>query len=166
MQTAGKIAIAASTIIFCSLLIFQLAPTDSSNAVYDKGIGHFKHQRSIPERYCQGEKCWKELKNRDFPLCLINWQLVTNPDSSDKYVDKDIIGTIKNNSKEEFSEAKIEFTVYDEDGAQIAIVFSSVYNFKPGGIWKFEIPVTLDVEKAELKGLYLPAKEFKGLPKQ
>ena len=73
-------------------------------------------------------------------------------------MDKRIIGTVKNNSEKEFSEVKIEFTVYDEEGAQIAIVFSNVYDFKPGSIWKFEIPVTSDVGKAELKGLYVPSR--------
>ena len=72
---------------------------------------------------------------------------------------------MRNDLKTEFSEVKIEFTVYDEEGTQIAVVFSNVYDFKPGAIWKFEIPVTSDVEKAELKGLYVPEKELKKLLK-
>jgi C4-type Zn-finger protein len=92
-------------------------------------------------------------------LTLIDWQLITQPSSGDKYIDKHIVGTVKNDSEKEFSEVRIEFSVYDEQGAQIAIVFSNLYDFKPGGIWKFDIVVTDDVAKAVLKGLYVPSKE-------
>jgi hypothetical protein len=34
---------------------------------------------------------------------------------------------------------KVEFTVYDGEGNQIAIVFGNDYDFKPGSIWRFEI---------------------------
>ena len=112
---------------------------------------------------CQETERWEKLTNPNFPMTLIDWQLVINPGSSDKYMDKRIIGTVKNNSEKKFSEVKIEFTVYDEEGSQIAVVFSNVNHFKPGTIWKFEIPVTSDVGKAELKGLYAPAKEVREL---
>jgi hypothetical protein len=160
MEAVRKTAIAAFTIIFCSLLFFQLAPADSSKAVYEKRTVHFKQYERTLKRYCQDQKgkYWEKLKNQNSPLTLTDWRLVTNPSSSDKYVDKRIIGTVKNNSKEEFSEVKIEFTVYDENGAQVAIVFSNADNFKPGGIWKFEIPVTSDIGKAEFKGLYVPSR--------
>jgi hypothetical protein len=159
MRTEGKMVMVASTIIFGSLLLFQSASADFSKAVYGKGIAHFGQYEGTPERYSQSpeREYWEKLTNPNFPLTLTEWHLVTNPRSSDKYVDKRIMGTVKNNSKEEFSEVKIEFTVYDEDGAQIAIVFSNVYDFKPGDIWKFDIPVTSDVGKAEWKGLYIPA---------
>jgi hypothetical protein len=45
-------------------------------------------------------------------------------------------------------------------------VFSNFYNLKPRGIWKFEIPVTSDVGKAEVRGLYVPLKEIRGSEKQ
>ncbi len=88
---------------------------------------------------------------------LVGWQLVPNPHPNNKYMDKEITGTVKNNSPREFSEIKIEFVVYDREGDQIAIVSSKSYNLKPGSIWKFNIPVTEDVERAEFKGLYVPA---------
>ena len=109
---------------------------------------------------CQQTEHWEKLTNPNFPLTLLGWQLVINPGSSDKYMDKRIIGTIKNNSETQFSEVKVEFTVYDEKGAQIAIVSNNVYDFKPSGIWKVEIPVTSDVGKAEFNGLYVPLKEI------
>lgn len=163
-----KITTAVSTVIFGSLLIFQLALADLSNWKDEKGIVYFKRYEAIPEKYSQNleGEYWEELKNPNFPVTLIGWQLVTNPGSGDKYMDKRIIGKVKNACEKKFSEVKIEFTVYDEDGAQIAIVSSNLYDFKPGAIWKFEIPVTDDVEKAELKGLYIPAKELKKLEKQ
>jgi hypothetical protein len=144
-----------------SLQIFPLAPAESSRLEHSSGIFHFPPGEMVRKKYdlSQETERWEKLANPNFPLKLIDWQLVTNPGSSDKYMDKHIIGTVKNNSREEFSEVKIEFIVYDEEGAQIATVFSNLYNFKPGGIWKFEIPATSDVGKAELKGLYVALKE-------
>lgn len=163
MQAVKRIATGVSTVIFCSLLILQLASADFSNWKDEKGIVHFKQNKAIPQRYSQNleGEYWEELKNQNFPLALIDWQLITNPRSSDKYMDKRITGTVRNNSETEFSEVKVEFIVHDEEGGQIAIVSSNVYDFKPGGIWKFEISVTSDVGKAELKGLYVPSKEIK-----
>ena len=95
-----------------------------------------------------------------FSLAPINWKLTSIPRTKDKY-DKIIIGRVKNNSKGNLSEARIEFTVCDEKGAQIAIISQNTYNLKPGGIWSFEILVTHDVEKAKLRGIYVHAKELK-----
>jgi hypothetical protein len=99
----------------------------------------------------------------NFPLTLINWKLTSIQGIEDKY-DKNIIGKVKNNSKRNLSEVRIEFTVYDEREAKIAIVSQNTYDLKPGEIWNFEMLVTYDVEKAKLKELYcVPAKELKGL---
>jgi hypothetical protein len=164
MQAMRKIAAAVFTILFCSLPILGLADAKVLKGVDEKETIHFAEDyKPIPEKFSQNleGEYWEELIDQNFPLTLIDWRLVTNPGSSDKYMDKRIIGTVKNNSEKEFSEVKIEFTVYDEEGAQIAIVFGNFYNFKRGAIWKFEIPVTSDVGKAELKGLYVPKKELK-----
>jgi hypothetical protein len=144
------------------LQIFQLAHAGGFPSAGSNGIVHFLPDEKIVEKYdlCQETEPGEKLTNPNFPLKLINWQLVINPGSGDKYVDKRIIGTVKNQSEKEFSEVKIEFTVYDEEGEQIAIVSSDLYNFKPNGIWKFEIPVTSDVAKAEFDGLYVPSKEL------
>jgi len=99
----------------------------------------------------------------NFPLTLVNWELISMPGTGGKY-NKKIIGKVKNNSKGNLSEVRIEFTVYNNDDAQIAIVSQNTYNLKSGGIWKFEMPVTHDVGKARLKGLYcIPARELKSL---
>jgi hypothetical protein len=99
----------------------------------------------------------------NFPLTLIDWKLTSIPRTKDKY-DKQIIAKVKNNCKRNLSEVRIEFTLYDEKEAQIAIVSQNTYDLKPGEIWNFEMLVTYDVEKAKLKGLYcVPAKELKGL---
>jgi hypothetical protein len=163
MQTVKRMAAGVPTVIFCSLLILQLASADFSKGKHEKGIVHFKQNKAIPQKYSQNleGEYWEELKNRNFPLTLTDWQLVTNPATSDKYMDKRIIGTVKNNFEKKFSEVKIEFTIYDEDGRQIGIVSSNTYDFNPGGIWKFEIPVTSDVGKGEFDGLYVPMKELK-----
>jgi hypothetical protein len=153
-----------SVVTFLLIQIFPVAygvgfRLEDSNGMVLSSLDH----QWIRGKYdlCQETEHWKKLTNPNFPLRLIDWQLVINPGSSDKYIDKHMIGTVKNNSKEEYSEVKIEFTVYDEEGGQIAIVASNVYDFKPGGIWKFEIPVTSDVGKAEFNGLYVPLKALK-----
>ena len=89
----------------------------------------------------------------NFPLTLIDWELTSIQGTEDKY-DKILIGKVKNNSKGNLSEVRIEFTVYDEKGTQIAIISQNTSNLKPGGIWNFALLVTHDVVKAKLKGLY------------
>ncbi len=99
----------------------------------------------------------------NFPLTLIDWELTSIQGTEDKY-DKKLIGKVKNNSKGNLSEVRIEFTVYDEKEVQIAIISQNTYDLKPGGIWNFALLVTHDVGKARLKGLYcVPARELKGL---
>jgi len=99
----------------------------------------------------------------NFPLTLANWELTSIQGTEDKY-DKKLIGKVKNNSKGNLSEVRIEFTVYDEKEAQIAIISQNTYDLKPGGIWNFALLVPHDVGKARLKGLYcVPAKELKGV---
>jgi hypothetical protein len=163
MHTIWKIAVAVCTITFCSLLFFQLAIADFSTWVDDKGLTHFKPYGDRPEKCSQNPETedWEKLTGTNSPLSLIDWRLLVNPRSSDQYMDKRIIGTVKNNSKKGFSEVKIEFTVFDEEGNQIGIVFGNFYDLKPGGIWKFDIPVTSDVGKAKLKGLYVHLQERK-----
>ena len=168
MQATRKIALAVCTIAFCSLSIFQLAFADLPGKVEDKRLIHFKSNEVRPKKFCQNPETedWEKLTSTNSPLSLVDWRLVVNPRSSDQYMDKRIVGSVKNNSEKKFSEVKIEFTVFDEEGSQIGIVFSSYYDLKPGRIWKFEVPVTSDVGKAELKGLYVPRKELGEIKKE
>ncbi len=139
------------------LFISRTASANLSEVPDRQMIFYYPDGRLLPESYRQNsERRYSENpKTANSPLTLTDWQLVTNPRSIDKSMNKHVVGTVKNNSQKEFSEIKIEFTVYDEDGNQIAIVSSNQYDFRPGGIWIFEIPVTEDVKKAEFKGLYV-----------
>jgi hypothetical protein len=143
-----------------------MAFSEIYKGVGEKGIIYSveDHKTSF-EKYSQNPEIeyWKLLTNPDFPLILIDWQLIPIPESKDEYVDKQIIGKVKNNSKGNLSEIKIEFTVYNEKGTEIAIVSQKTYDLKLGGIWKFKILVTRDVKKAKLRGLYVPAKRLKSL---
>ena len=56
----------------------------------------------------------------NFPLTLIDWELTSIQGTEDKY-DKKLIGKVKNNSKGNLSEVRIEFTVYDEKEVQIEV---------------------------------------------
>jgi hypothetical protein len=164
MQTEEKLLLLLLIATFCSVQILQLAHAEGFQREDAVGIVQFASEHEmIRKKYdlCQEAERWEKLTNPILPLRLIDWQLFINPGSSDKYMDKRIIGTVKNNSEKRFSEVKVEFTVYDEEGGQIAIVSNNVYDLKPGGIWKFEISVTSDVGKAEFNGLYVPLKEIK-----
>jgi hypothetical protein len=163
MQSVRKISLAVLTMVSIPFVFFESALADFPRTMDGKEITHLEHPQSTPQKYSQNPEgeSWEQLTGKSLQSLLIDWQLITNPESIDKYMDKRIIGTVKNNSEREFPELKIEFTVYDREGAQIAIVFSDFANLKPGGIWEFEIPVTSDVGKAELKGLYIPSRELK-----
>lgn len=164
MQQEGIILLLLSIVTFFSLPICLLA--------YGAGF-RLEDTRStvvlapahelIKGKYdlCQETERWKKLTDPNFPLKVVDWQIAINPGSSDRYMDKHIIGSVKNESERGFSEVKIEYTVFDEEGNQIGIVFSNFYELKPRGIWKFEIPVTSDVGKAELNGLYIRLQEYK-----
>jgi hypothetical protein len=134
--------------------------------VSEKGIIYFtEDHKTSPEKYSENpeKEYWKLLTNPNFPLALIDWKLTSIQGTEDKY-DKKLIGKVKNNSKGNLCEVRIEFTVYNDKGAQIAIVSQNSYDLKPGGIWNFALLVTHDVGKARLKGLYcVPAKELKGV---
>jgi hypothetical protein len=168
MRGVKQIAMATVTVIFPLLLISHTVFANFYGRTNDEDIFHYPCGRLILEKHSQNpeREYWENLKGTNFPLTVMDWQLVSKPGSRDKYMNKRVVGTVKNNSKKEFSEVKIEFTVYDGEGNQIAIVFSNGYDFKPGRSWRFEIPVTEDVEKAELKGLYIPEKEFRELEKK
>jgi hypothetical protein len=161
MRAVEEIAMATVTVLLALLLISHTAFANFYVRTDNHEIFRYPCDRLILEEHSQNSagKYWENVKGSNFPLTLMDWKLASKPGSRDKYMNKRLVGTVKNNSKEEFSEVKVEFTVYDEEGAPIGTVFSNLYNFKPGDIWKFEIPATSDVGKAELKGLYVPLKE-------
>jgi hypothetical protein len=163
MQKENKRLLTLSIVTFFSLQIFQLAHAEGFRSTGSNGSLYFMPDEMIGVKYdlCQETEWWKKSTNPNFPLKLIDGQLIFNLSSRDKYMDKQIIGTAKNNSKNKFSEVKIEFIAYDEDGGQIGIVASHIYDFKSDGIWKFEIPVTSDVAKAKFNGFYVPLRELK-----
>jgi hypothetical protein len=115
VQAIGKIAAAVLPIIFFSFLILRLARADLFEWVNEKRIAPnaryeaTSNSENTDWRYLEGV----EIGN--LPL-IINWPPDTNSGSSDKYMDKQIVETSKNNWKKEFYEVKIEFTVYDEGG--------------------------------------------------
>ncbi len=143
-----------------------MAFTEIYKRVGEKGIIYFSRDRKTSFEECNQnpkKEYWQLLMDPNFPLTLIDWKLTSIQGIEDKY-DKNIIGKVKNNSKRNLSEVRIEFTVYDEREAKIAIVSQNTYDLKPGEIWNFALLVTYDVEKAKLKELYcVPAKELKGL---
>ncbi len=164
MKVLERIVVIVFTTLFWFVADFQIAPSEIYTGLDEKDTVHFTEDwKTVLEKYAQNpeREYWEELPDANFPLTLIDWQIITKPSSGEKYFNKHIIGTIKNNSKKEFSEVKVQFILYNEKGGQIAIVSKGHYKFKPGDVWKFDIPVTDDVEKAKLKGLYILTKELK-----
>jgi len=145
----------------------EMAFSEIYKRVGERGIIHFSQDRKTSfQEYGQSpeKEYWELLMDPYFPLILIDWKLLPIPGAKDKYIDKKIFGKVKNSSKRNLSEVRIEFNVYNEKGAPIAIVSQNTYDLKPGGIWNFALLVTHDVGKARLKGIYcVPAKELKGL---
>ena len=164
MKVLEKIVVIVLITLFWFAADFQIAPSEIYKVLDEKDTIHFTEDwKTVLEKYAQNpeREYWEELPDANFPLTLIDWQIITKPSSGEKYFNKHIIGTIKNNSKKEFSEVKVQSILYNEKGGQIAIVSKGHYKFKPGDVWKFDIPVTDDVEKAKLKGLYILTKELK-----
>ena len=151
------------SVVFCLILGFQITFAEIYGLVEQKeAILFAENYRTAFEEHSQNQTTeWQELKNPTFPLSLTNWELVTNPSASDKSMDKMIVGRVKNNSKREFPEVRIEFIIYDEEGHQIAIVRSSLHDFKGQETRALKIPVTHDVEKASFNGLYVRSTEVK-----
>lgn len=69
---------------------------------------------------------------------------------------KKIKGKVKNNSNKKYEAVKIEFSIYDSQGARIDSAVDYVRNFEPGEIWNFEALTLTDncfnYKLAELSG--------------
>ena len=62
------------------------------------------------------------------------------------------MGTVQNNSDKEFSWGKIEFNLYDSNGAQVGSALAVQSNLEAHGTWKFKAPVLeREAAKATLK---------------
>ncbi len=161
MRAVKQVATGVVKVIFFLFLTAHMAFGNSNGSADDQKAFLPPGRPLVVERHDQnsGEKYWEKLNGADVPFTLVNWQLVADPRTSDKYMNRRVVGVVKNNSRKEFPEVKVEFIVYDENGNQIAIVLSNYYDFKPGDIWKFEIPVTSDVSRARFNGFSVPLKE-------
>ena len=49
-----------------------------------------------------------------------------------------ITGTAKNATKKNYSYASVEYSVYDEDGANLGTALDNINNLAAGDTWKFE----------------------------
>ena len=101
MREVKEIDMAVLTVIFSLFLTSQIAFANSYGRADDEEIFRYPYGLRILERLSQnsGKEYWEKLKGANVPLTLVNWQLITNPRSIDKYMDKRVIGTVKNNSR-------------------------------------------------------------------
>jgi hypothetical protein len=148
-------------VVFCFIVGSQKNPAEvHTRADQHYGIVAIENYKIGFDEYSQNQATeWQRLKNPSFPLSVNHWELVPNPSASDKSMDKMIVGRVKNNSKKEFSEVRIEFIVYDDEGNQIATVHDSFYDFKGQETRAFKLLVTHDVVRASFNGLSVPSKE-------
>src|SRR5690606_31115740 len=73
---------------------------------------------------------------------------------TDAYGMGKIVGTVRNNTKKQYSYAQVEFNLYDDSGAQVGSTIANVNNLEPGGTWAFEAPVLeARATQAKLKGI-------------
>lgn len=55
-----------------------------------------------------------------------------------------IVGTVKNNTKKQYSYVQVEINLYDKNGNQLGSTLDNVNNLEPGGTWRFKAPVLED----------------------
>ena len=53
-----------------------------------------------------------------------------------------IIGSLKNTTSVTYDCGIVTFNLYDADGAQIGTALDTIYNWEPGGVWKFKAPIS------------------------
>jgi hypothetical protein len=111
-----RIMLIVLPVAFCFIVGSQIISAEIYRKTEEKEtIAFAGNYRTAFEQYSQNQITeWQKLKNPTFPLSVLNWELVTNPSASDKSMDTMIVGRVKNNSKREFPEVKIEFIIYDE----------------------------------------------------
>lgn len=66
------------------------------------------------------------------------FETVNEPEMTIEYGYPKINGSIKNISGKNLSYAQIQFSLYDEDGAQIGSAWTNINNLDADGIWKYE----------------------------
>lgn len=49
-----------------------------------------------------------------------------------------VTGTVKNNTKKQYSYVQVIFNLYDTDGAQIGTAMANINNLESNGTWKFK----------------------------
>lgn len=52
-----------------------------------------------------------------------------------------ITGTVKNNTKKQYTYVQVEINLYDDDDAQVGSTMANTNNLEPGGKWKFKAVV-------------------------
>ncbi|MFF2093930.1 FxLYD domain-containing protein [Paenibacillus sp. NPDC058174] len=63
-----------------------------------------------------------------------------------------IVGTVKNNTKKEYSYVQIQINLYDADGNQVGSALDNTNNLEAGGTWKFKaIALGDDIDSYKIK---------------
>ena len=104
-----RIMLVALAALFCFIVGFQITFAEIYKRTDEKETIPFAENcRTAFEEYSQNPSTeWERLTNPTFPLGVINWDLVTNQSASDKSMDKMIVGTVKNNSEENFLRSRL-----------------------------------------------------------
>ena len=66
------------------------------------------------------------------------FETVSEPEMTIEYGYPKINGSLKNISGKNLSYAQIQFSLYDEDGAQIGSAWTNINNLDADGVWKYE----------------------------
>lgn len=65
-----------------------------------------------------------------------------------------VLGTVKNNTSNEYSYVQVEINLYDDAGNQVGSTMDNTTNLEPGGTWKFKALMLEDsATKYKVKGV-------------
>ena len=79
---------------------------------------------------------------------LLDWHF-----ESEEFGSK-IVGSVRNNTDEEYGYIQVEFNLYDSDGNQVDSTFTNCNNLEPHKTWQFECPILSDkATSAKFKGI-------------
>jgi hypothetical protein len=80
-----------------------------------------------------------------------NLEIIDSKVESDQFM-RYIVGTVKNNSKKQYSYVQVEINLYDESGNQIGSTLDNINNLEPGATWRFKaIVIEEDAAKYKIK---------------
>lgn len=71
----------------------------------------------------------------------VDLKLIESSWKTERHGSRSIVGLVKNNSSRALRYAKIEFSLYDGNDAQVGTAMTNITNLQAGGYWNFEVHI-------------------------